>query len=209
MKVAAVMLTHRPDLAECARACFYRQTYRDKILVELDTRGRTESVGALRNEINDMARAQGADVIVHWDDDDWSHQLRIEFQAFQVVEIPKYQVTGYNSVPFWDERTQESWLYRSCDPKAIIGSSLCYGARLDLRFDDTSQGEDFSFVSRIPPRAVNAERAVDLFDEAPYLVARIHDRNTSTAYDRKTMQKAAEWARAPRFDDFCKGVFAR
>lgn len=204
------MLTHRPDLAKCARACFERQTYRDKILVELDTRGRTESIGHLRNEVNALALARGADAIIHWDDDDWSCPERIDCQVTLAKLLPsKDFVTGFTATLFWDERKNgEAWIYSTTDPYGLLGTSLMYPAKMAEGFADTSVGEDFDFLRR--HYCTGFDGLVGIGDGlAPLLIARIHDRNTSPAYDRALMHTATEWTRAPKYDDICREAFRR
>ncbi len=114
--VMAVMLTaDRHELAPQAVACFLRQTYPNKALLIYDTGEKPLSVevgdsichalaverglpiGALRNNAN---RLVSADVIVHWDDDDWSHPNRIAEQV-ALLQTSGAACVGYNEMLFW------------------------------------------------------------------------------------------------------------
>ena len=115
------MLTRdRPELAKKAVECFRSQTYAakrilvadnsmcpealDGLLVDIPvgyawscgTYART--IGAMRNQANAVARA--ADIIVHWDDDDWSHPNRIAEQV-ALLQASGADCVGYNEMLFW------------------------------------------------------------------------------------------------------------
>ena len=170
--VCAIMLTKdRPQMAARAVECFRQQTYENKHLIIYDN-GLTypsldqpkvihvraigavgSTVGALRNYAIDLALA---DIIVHWDDDDWSHSNRIAEQV-ALLQSSGADAVGYREMLFWRETgwkcqtievsksglmsdpsvyremypgpveyTGEAWLYTNNDPRYIVGSSLCY-----------------------------------------------------------------------------------
>ncbi len=162
--VCAICLTRdRPELAKRAVECFRKQTYGNKLLVVYDTGGalpeyakesddniqmvlrngnRNLTIGALRNQANSFAA--GADIIVHFDDDDWSHPNRIAEQV-ALLQASGADVVGYNEMLFWREpRTEfqvqgmdaagihigkrgEAWLYTSTRGGVpALGTSLCY-----------------------------------------------------------------------------------
>lgn len=123
--VAAVMLVNGRDaMVERAVACYRSQTYQRKRLVVLNSNpgpasalpaaGDLQSIvidapslagwsiGALRNHLNSFI-GHSADLIIHFDSDDWSGPDRIAEQVdlWQSVDQP---VVGYNSATFWDER---------------------------------------------------------------------------------------------------------
>jgi glycosyltransferase involved in cell wall biosynthesis len=119
--VCAIMLTRdRPELAKRAIECFGKQTYKNKRLYILDQSfhrlyaiGTTESepgvfydhctqahftIGSLRNAA--IAQAGTADIIVHFDDDDWSHPNRIAEQVV-LLQATGADCVGYNEMLFW------------------------------------------------------------------------------------------------------------
>lgn len=121
-KVACVCLTrNRPQMFARAVESFKAQTYQNRRLVVVNTSDddalgsyplagigaarvwtelRGQSVGKLRNEVNALAEVMGADIIAHWDDDDWSHPLRLEEQVSQLIHSGAPAV-GYNTLLFW------------------------------------------------------------------------------------------------------------
>lgn len=120
-------------------------------------RGLTESdmaIGGLRNRANwwavrptAMSEPDG-DVLIHWDDDDWSHPNRIAEQV-ALLQASGADVVGYNEMLFW--RTLpglfvgrgEAWLYSNPKPPAYaLGTSLCYWRKTWERhhFPNETQG---------------------------------------------------------------------
>src|ERR1041384_116717 len=103
--VCAVMLTRdRPALAAKAVECFRRQTYPNARLlilnggstsmgfseyagytpgyiVELHRDLQRYTIGALRNLANEATQPLNAQILIHWDDDEWSHPNRITEQV--------------------------------------------------------------------------------------------------------------------------------
>ncbi len=126
-RVVAVMLTRdRPEMAARAIASFHAQTYENKRLLVLDTTPARQvtvsvtardgdvtamfapqmssyKVGDLRNHANDMAADLGADLICHWDSDDWSHPRRIAEQV-KLLQETRADAVGYREGVFWDTR---------------------------------------------------------------------------------------------------------
>lgn len=100
------------------------------------------TVGLKRNFCCEQARGE---VIVHWDDDDWSHPKRIAEQ----IEILNAgaQVTGYFAMPF--DAGDKSWLYQSHEQYAL-GTSLAYRKSWwqKNRFPPDQIGEDTAFVRK-------------------------------------------------------------
>jgi glycosyltransferase involved in cell wall biosynthesis len=165
------MLTRdRPEMAKRAVECFRSQTYQNKHLLvvdnvsEPDRQGgvveyyaappeRYKTIGELRNFAN--SHAAGADILIHWDDDDWSHPNRISEQV-ALLQASGKQCVGYRDMLFWRDTVQpeiranverlvatfppeafplpehlqlrpgEAWLYSNADPRYIVGSSLAY-----------------------------------------------------------------------------------
>lgn len=169
--VCAILLTKdRPEMAKRAVECFRSQTYQNKHLLVVDNVSepdrpggvveyyaappeRYKTIGELRNFAN--SHAAGADILIHWDDDDWSHHNRISEQV-ALLQASGKQAVGYRDMLFWRyERAVpwdtvscgcgnryprsgapcpqchqypngEAWLYSSTDPRYCLGTSLCY-----------------------------------------------------------------------------------
>jgi Glycosyl transferase family 2 len=211
--VCGLMLTaDRHELASKAVACFLRQTYKNKALVIYDTGEkplpvevgdniahlrapeRGLPIGALRNNAN---RFVGADIIVHWDDDDWSHPNRIAEQVAFLQESGA-QAVGYNELLFW--REPQTWLYTHTRQDYAAGTSLCYWRKTweGKQFrDDFPQpngtGEDHEWIQGLTVHATSG-----LVGTHPRIVARIHGRNTSGAY--QNIDESTSWTRAEGLD---------
>jgi len=162
MLVSAIMPTSgRPEMAARAIECFDAQTWPDKELVIADDPhapsfpegverwdieyfriGRLE-VGAKRNICCGRSRGE---VILHWDDDDYSAPGRIADQVARLVASGK-SVTGYNSMLF--EGDGELWQYTGGE-ECTLGTSLCYWRDYwkEHPFLSLQIGEDGDFVRR-------------------------------------------------------------
>lgn len=237
-RVTAIMLiADRRELGEKAVECFRRQTYENKSLVIFDTgkepfreklqsgmpenwwweesHGRT--IGELRNRAAEIATAKTADILVHWDSDDWSHPRRIEEQV-KLLKDSRVECVGYSDLLFWREsptpnaarvelRLGKAWIWRGARNRPI-GTSLCYWRRIweahpfaHLPKGD-SIGEDVDFVRRSDCLANSSLSPQEL----PAMVARIHDGNTSTGY--REIDSSSSWQRVSSFDTFCREVMA-
>jgi len=232
------MLTRdRPTLAPKAIACFMRQTYPNKALLIYDTgevplsvelpdvaharpseeilqKVRQLPIGALRNNAN---RLVNADVIVHWDDDDWSHPHRIENQVCQLQNF-NAEIVGLRSMLF--ERRGEAWIYQNARKDYALGTSLCYWRKTwekRMFHDDLprakdhvpydGRGEDTEFIEGMKvwsDAGVTPKR--DVADFAPVMIARIHGGNTSRGYDN--LQEGPSWQRAPYWDERVREILA-
>lgn len=185
--VACVMPTvsGRAAMAARAAACFYGQTYRRRILIELDTSSSDAPLGALRNRINRMAAERGCDLIAHWDDDDWSERRRLERQVSLWRQTGK-AVVGCHSMYFVDQREldQPVWQYQG-DPGYAIGTSLLYeiGFWQRKQFEATPTGSDSAFV-RGEDVATADGCVVPLM-----MVARIHSGSANARAGHRNMQR--------------------
>jgi len=168
--VCAVMLTRdRPELARRAVECFRAQAYdpAKRMLLILDSgepswydmRSDAENealigsavhadktIGALRNIANACC---DADIIIHFDDDDWSHPNRIAEQV-ALLQASGVGCVGYRDCLFWRmpdavraiyvdapdtwDGAQAWLLYNTI----AIGSSFCYWRKVwrDCPFPD-------------------------------------------------------------------------
>lgn len=165
--VSVLLLTipGREKFLEAARACIRAQTYPVLEVIEDDGPG---LIGVKRNRMCERAAGK---VIVHFDDDDWSHPDRI---ASNVALLGRgFEVAGFHSMLFHDG--VGCWRY-SHKPPYALGTSLCYRKSYwqDHRFPEVNEGEDNDFVFR-------AARACVLVsvDAGHLMVARIHSGNTS------------------------------
>jgi glycosyltransferase involved in cell wall biosynthesis len=131
------------------------------------------SLGAKRNLACEAARG---DVIVHWDDDDWSAPWRVSYQV-ATLEREGADVCGLDRVLFYDPRAARAWRYtfpRGARPW-VYGATLCYRKALWTvnRFPEVNVGEDTRFVW-----GARGARVVALADPRCY-VGTIHRGNTS------------------------------
>lgn len=254
--VCAIMLTaDRPELARRAVECFRRQTYPGEMrLVAWDTSGPKVPhiqvsemekreyyvsspdrlvIGQLRNRANDYAISLEAfvepDILIHWDDDDWSHPNRIAEQV-SLLQSSGTDCVGYREMLFWRQgypsihrpkplsSIEGAWLYSNPNPGYALGTSLCYWRKTWERkpFAATSQGEDLQFITGLKVCGVSAiSRTVPFLGESmppgeqpmsSRMIARIHGGNTSTAYSPRKMANVPEWKLVPEWSDHCRRV---
>jgi glycosyltransferase involved in cell wall biosynthesis len=243
--VCCVMLTKdRPEMAKRAIECFRSQTYQNKRLYVYDTgtrpcadslpdgfpdhsivyhRGLDEgiTIGMLRNRANWWAvrphaeAPPNADILIHWDDDDWSHPNRISEQV-ALLQASRKQVCGYRDMLFW--RTGgytrgEAWLYTNNDPRYCLGTSLCYYRSVWERrpFPNESRGEDKEWL-----REVESLGETSLFrfsgpsgsghnDLQPRMIASIHSGNHVVYQPEKQIHN---YTRVPEWDEHCRKVMS-
>ena len=139
----------------------------DRIRLIIIEEGRT--VGEKRNFGAGLSRGE---VIIHWDDDDYSAPGRLADQLDRLVQSGK-AVTGYSSMYFTDGARW--WIYEGIGNFAV-GTSLCYRKDWwqDHPFPEKQVGEDTDFVS--------AAKRYDQLVSAPagdLMVASVHASNTS------------------------------
>jgi glycosyltransferase involved in cell wall biosynthesis len=183
MLVSCVMPTkNRRGFIPAAIDCWLRQSYPDRELVILDDgepvedlipkdsrigyhRSEGMTTGSKRNLCNELARGE---IIVHFDDDDFSAPERIADQVgrLQASGLP---VTGYGTLIFWDAVASQAKQYRSSVAGYVCGTSLAYLRSFwqTHRFPDKQQASDNAFVYPILRRIAAA-------DGSRHIVARIH-----------------------------------
>lgn len=250
--VCAVMLTKdRPEMAARAVRAFREQTYQNKRLLIWDTGElnqcfdtmeetdpeyivhvpapayREITIGALRNEAvrfwNDY------DIVIHWDDDDWSHPNRIAEQVAH-LQSSGADVVGYNELLFWRSPlpgpapleikqsfpplppapsapgNSQAWLWKAGNPLITpCGTSLCYWRAAWERnpFPDTSHAEDRLFCERLNWRAMSS---IIGWEPEPRLIASIHGGNTA-GYDLEGILArggGTSWRRAVEWDKYAR-----
>lgn len=181
--VCAVMLTaNRPEMARRAIECFRRQTYQNKRLLIWDSgqdivdleqqekfglvshvlADRPRTIGELRNEANSFWTEYP--ILIHWDDDDWSHPNRISEQV-ALLQSSGAEAVGYREMLFWREpqaiwhdgaklltaRQGEAWLYSNRKPSYALGTSLTYWRTVWQRrpFEPLNDGEDTAWLAGV------------------------------------------------------------
>lgn len=226
--VVAVCLTkNRPDMLGRALESFEVQTYKRKRLLIYDTASRPWekhrgigvqvwradsahlSVGMLRNEANEFAAKNlEADLIAHWDDDDWSHPERLSEQV-RLIQATGADCVGYEHLLFWHAPAGEAFVYFSNFPNRVCGTSMLYRrwAWEARQFPNLTVGEDAAWQRGLRVRGVSSFPEVD-FSGAPRMIASIHGRNTNTAYPRLLKGGNAQFQRAPEWDEHCARTMA-
>jgi len=201
-KVGVLLLTTdgRSQYLERALRCLEAQTYKHTDLIVVDSSrynriGPTRSIGALRNMGAKAAVEMKCDVIVHWDDDDYSFPGRIERQLEQLKPV---HAVGWRELAFWDSTRQQSFRYFSGSPRYACGTSLCYRAEEWQKnpFPDLQVGEDAAWCAKVKPYG--------MLNSYEFLIAEIHGSNTSSHVD----PNAEEWTRTPSRDAHLAKVMA-
>ena len=132
-----------------------------------------QPVGAKRNFACREARG---DMLVHWDDDDWSAPWRLRYQIEQLRET-NADICGLNRVWFYARTEKRAWeyVYPSRQKPWVYGASLCYTREFWEKhpFPEIRLGEDTRFVW------ADAKARVHALPDSRFLVALIHDKNTS------------------------------
>lgn len=176
------------------------------------------NIGALRNEAIDMASR--ADVIAHWDSDDWSapERLAAQIRALENGSL----VAGFHNLLFLDARRPkcfgpehaQAWEYDykllssiPSSPK-VVGTSLLYRREAweRLPFNEHKQsGEDTEWTKAQEVVQLNGVTRLDA--PGPLMIAEVHGDNTSGVYkvfDQHNRAHNPEWRRAPEWDAWCR-----
>lgn len=131
------------------------------------------STGAKRNFAIERSRAE---IILHWDDDDWQARHRIRYQVEPLL-ASNAEICGIQQMLFFDLRARQLWRYEypASQRRWLAGGALCYKKSFwqNHRFDDVSVGEDTRFVWK--QRAAKAA----ILPDFKFYVAMIHRQNTS------------------------------
>lgn len=181
----------------------------DHSRIEIFRRKSGGPIGALRNAANAEVKS---DVIVTMDSDDWSGNERIADQVHHLIASGA-DCTAYREVVFWAEQKRESWLYTDRRQNFGIGGSLCYWHRAwqcckfdpHLPTNGKSTSEYYTFLTRSKVYSVTSLSQLD-----PMLVCRIHQGNSSDySFIWDPRLKQTTFRRAPAFDEYCAGLFAK
>lgn len=235
--VCAVMLVDgRWPMVKRAMAAFQHQTYQRRKMFVLNTGAEDVSdligdahyewrkrpagarIGTLRNIANALTRA---DILIHWDSDDWSHPERIAQQVALLQASGDVDAVGYNEMLFWREAVHypecghvpgdcghyhpgQAWRYTG----SILGTSLCYwrDAWSEQAFSGRmDHGEDSEWLTRVKSVA-----APSICAKSALMVAAIHAGNAgNSAYIPSEMANyPAHWSRVAEWDPYCAGVMA-
>lgn len=229
--VCAIMLTRaRPAMAARALESFRRQTYANKRLLVWDTgelnrdfedgQGQVMhfpaeayreniSIGKLRNEANSKTDSA---ILIHWDDDDWSHPNRIAEQV-ALLQTSGADCVGYGSLLCWDSRSRgthqpdrgEAYLFTHPWPTYALGTSLCYWRKTweQRPFQDLQKGEDYKFCE-----GLRMATASDMADDEPRMIVSMHGGNTGNTTDpaAEIARGSKQWRRVPEWDGYCAEV---
>lgn len=159
------------------------------------------TIGALRNEANEIAIEIESDIIAHWDSDDYSHPLRLAWQVAKLKDSGKDAV-GYRTMLFWRKSDQTAWLFQHEKPTYCVGTSLMYWRKAweSNPFQDRQVGEDLMFLHGVKSIADVGFFQTDKFEE-PAMVAEVHGGNTTTLDHVMVHNPAENWTRVPGWDD--------
>lgn len=231
--VCAVMLVNgREAMVRRAIRSFEAQTYENKWLLLLNTgepmgfyTGSSvcnlpsqagQSVGELRNLANQLSceHTNGAEVLIHWDSDDYSHLNRIAEQV-ALLESSGKECVGYRDMLFWNETPGQfcgAWMYSNHNPRYCLGTSLCYWRHVWEKrpFPDAPKrkgatGEDTLWIAEVDSVGdrslpLRIDGGYQQFAE-PRMIASIHGNNTQ---DYRYLEDSPSWRRAPEFDGYCR-----
>ncbi|RJS18794.1 hypothetical protein DRW03_24350 [Corallococcus sp. H22C18031201] len=132
---------------------------------------RRQTIGAKRNL---ACQAAAGDVVVHWDDDDWSSPQRLSRQV-ECLKKSGAEVCGLTRVYYHQPLADRSWQYVYPEGRRpwVAGNSLCYEKSFWRRnpFPDINVGEDARFLWSDP------RRRLCVVEDASILVAFIHGAN--------------------------------
>lgn len=200
----------REEMGLRAAESFAAQTYKNKLLSMHPVEPGARTIGEERNLAISSPYAAEADIIVHFDDDDWSHPHRIAEQV-ELLQTSGAEVVGYREMLFWRSNavrrspgslalSGEAWLYRNMRLDYAVGTSLCYWRETwkARRFPSAPRkpgatGEDVLFTQ--------GRKVVTGTSSIHCMIASLHGGN-SQPYDPEN--SPVNWTRVPEWDDFCR-----
>lgn len=242
--VTAMLLTNgtRPEMLKRAAAAFWSQSYVNKRLLVINSgsllydwsgtqatvvRCQGTSIGQLRNFAAEIAQS---DILVHWDDDDWSHRERLTEQV-AFLDYAQSAAVGYRDMIFWDERGKCS----GCGAVEVQPHLSACTRRGPVTGDDdfrNLKGEAWTYrcanphfpvgtslmywrsawlAHPFPSKNVGEEvewllrvpaQCLSSLGAAPRMIASIHGQNTSSRIDATKK----EWRRDVAMDRYCAEV---
>ena len=167
----------------------YQSSYNQPVRIEC-----RETIGKMRNDANAQIEA---DIVIHFDDDDYSHPNRIAEQV-ALLQASGADAVGYREVLFWRDDPGEAWLYSNPDPRYVIGSSLCYTRASWEKnpFRDRNRGEDREFIRDIRSIGVSG-----IVDGVPRMICRVHKGNAHNYPLDELSLTSPNWKRTPEWDE--------
>lgn len=169
MLVSCLMPTtdSRKELRKLAIKCFNSQDWEEKELIVIEG---NDPIGTKLNQACSQAKG---DILVRWDDDDWSAPNRI---SEQLKLLGSYQMTGYHTMFFWDIILKRASIYKGARDYCL-GTSMCFTRKYwdGIKFPDISMGEDLAFQKK-----ARAEKAIISIEANQMMVARLHGKNTGS-----------------------------
>jgi glycosyltransferase involved in cell wall biosynthesis len=239
--VCVMLVADRQEMGMRAARSFAAQTYKNSHLLIFDN-GPTEfkldfeameplgatiiqhpeklSIGELRNAANEIAK--GADIICHFDSDDWSHPSRIAEQV-ALLQASGADCVGFSDMLFWrtvkmlrqpddGNRMAEAWLFTGGTPNYILGTSMCYWRKAWERwpFLNESAGVEEKWCRDSGLKIVAASSVGYMTDEGPgveqMMIASIHAGNSSSSYNLEEYVRlgSTQWKRVPEWEDFAR-----
>jgi glycosyltransferase involved in cell wall biosynthesis len=140
---------------------------------------RLDPIARIGTKRNAACAAARGDVIVHWDDDDWSAPWRVSYQM-ESLATSGADICGLNRLLFYQPSAARAWeyVYPGTARPWVHGATLAYRTAFWRRnpFPDIHVGEDTRFVwSPQAPR-------VQPLDRHEFFVGTIHGGNTSAKH---------------------------
>lgn len=133
------------------------------------------NIGDKRNTLCTMAHGE---IIVHWDDDDFSAPWRIEMQV-KALKEHNADVTGLNNVYFLDKTSGDGWLYTWPEGRGpwVHGATLAYYKEhwKTILFPSVPNAEDLLFVFS----TMAGPKAPYVTHYNRWFVGLLHENNTS------------------------------
>ena len=125
-----------------------------------------------------MARGE---ILLHWDDDDWSASWRVRYQV-QEMSSTGADVCGLNRLFYYQPATRSAWqyIYPPTERAWVAGNSLAYTRSYWQRnpFPAVQVGEDARFLWS------SDARQLKILDNPAFMIGIIHSENTSPKHTR-------------------------
>ena len=221
--VTCVMPTrNRRRFVPLAIDCFLRQDYSNAELLVADDGSdavedllprdrrvrylRLDPMRSIGTKRNVACAAADGDIIVHWDDDDWSAAWRVSYQVESLLGSGA-DICGLGRILFFDPVADRAWeyVYPEGGRPWVHGATLAYRAsfwRLNP-FPDIPVGEDTRFVW------TERGQRIDVLQRRDFFVGTIHAANTSPKQTMGERWRAASSAEILRtigegWDGYCR-----
>jgi hypothetical protein len=131
------------------------------------------TIGAKRNLACERAHGE---LIVHWDDDDWSARHRLSYQVEMFLQ-QDVDVSGLQAIFFCDPSTARAWRYEYPAERRpwVHDATFCYRRSFWAAhpFPDTSYGIDTTYLWQGAPMRVGS------LPDPSFYVGLVHEANTS------------------------------